>query len=75
MYSLAATIYYCTTGQVPPQAADRLIEDTLTSPNELGANFTQDQEQALIRALALRYQDRPQSMVEFHRALYGASQI
>ena len=30
VYAMAATIYYCCTGVLPPSATDRMIEDTLT---------------------------------------------
>ena len=30
VYSMAATIYYCCTGTLPPTSVDRIVEDTLT---------------------------------------------
>ena len=36
VYALSATIYYCLTGKVPPQSLDRILEDELIPPRDLG---------------------------------------
>ena len=72
VYALAATLYRLTTGEMPPQALDRLTNEAmLTPPNQLGANFSPAQERALLRALAVRAADRTQSMAQFESELYG----
>ena len=70
VYSLAATIYYCLTGIMPPQAVDRLVEDELILPRKLDVDLTERQEAALLRGMHLRRRQRYQSMTEFHAALY-----
>lgn len=70
VYALAATLYFCVTGTPPPRAADRAVEDRLTPPRELGAQLTQKQERALLRALEVKPGRRFRSMMEFHAALY-----
>ena len=70
VYALAATIYYCITGNKPPQAMDRIFEDTLVPPRKLGAELSVGQEQALMHALRVRPRERYQSVKEFHTALY-----
>ena len=70
IYALAATLYYCVTGVIPPSSADRLEEDTLQSPIALGAALTVQQETALLWALSIQPSARPQSMEEFAAMLY-----
>ena len=70
VYALSATIYYCLTGKVPPQALDRMVEDELISPRKLGVRITAQQERALLRGMSLRQHQRFRSMEELHAALY-----
>ena len=73
VYALCATFYHCLTGQMPPRALERMTaQDPLIPPNRLGAALTPEQEQALMRGLAVEPQNRWQSMAELHTALYQA---
>ena len=66
VYALAATIYYCITGKVPPDSADRQYDSaTLTSPRELGADLTPRQEKAILNALTVQQKERTQTVKEF----------
>ena len=65
IYSLAATIYRSITGKMPQDALDRLEEDELTPPRALGIRMSEDQEKALLKALAVDHKNRYQSMEEF----------
>ena len=58
IYAMAATIYYCCTGILPPPATDRTIDDTLACQPLL----TQAQFDILADCMHMRPQDRPQSM-------------
>ena len=58
IYAMAATIYYCCTGILPPPATDRTIDDTLACQPLL----TQAQFGILADCMHMRPQDRPQSM-------------
>ena len=58
IYAMAATIYYCCTGILPPPAPDRTIADTLACQPLL----TQAQFDILADCMRMRPQDRPQSM-------------
>ncbi|WMJ22753.1 protein kinase [Paludicola sp. MB14-C6] len=69
IYGLAATIYYCLTGKVPECALDRLEEDTLKMPSELGIAVSPTFEKILKKALSIRYTDRYQTMLEFKNDL------
>ncbi len=72
VYSLAATIYYCITGRIPPQPLDRLVDAELIPPRQLGAALTERQEKALLKALNLNPPRRYRSIQEFYAALYEA---
>ena len=56
--AMAATIYYCCTGILPPPATDRTIDDTLACQPRL----THAQFGILADCMRMRPQDRPQSM-------------
>ena len=65
IYALAATIYYCVTGVIPPSSMERVADDTLQSPIALGAVMTAQQEAALLWALSIQPDARPRNMEEF----------
>ncbi|NCB26781.1 MAG: serine/threonine protein kinase [Bacteroidia bacterium] len=70
VYGMAATLYQCVTGKTPPDSLDRLEEDEkLLSPNENGASIPEYAEIAIIHALSLPANSRPQSMSDFQSAL------
>ncbi len=69
IYAVAATIYRAITGQMPPNALDRLENDMLVPPSKLGVEIKPDQEKALIKALSVSANDRFKSVGEFQEAL------
>ena len=70
VYGLGATLYQLLTVQIPPTAVERVALDVrLRQPRELNPAVSVATESAILRALAIRPQDRFQSMVEFKRAL------
>lgn len=74
VYSLAATMYKCLTGVTPPQSVNRISKDELVRPNALGAGLSAQQENALMRAMAVYAKDRFRSMGEFYHALYESGE-
>ena len=58
VYAMAATIYYCCTGILPPTAVDRIVDDTLTCQPLL----TQAQFDVLAYCMSIRAENRPRSM-------------
>lgn len=72
VYSLAATIYTCITGVVPPSAAARSAYDELKMPSVLGIRIPPDLERILMTALALSLKDRFPSMEEFYQSALSA---
>lgn len=71
VYALAATLYRVTTGKVPPGALDRLNEDDLIPPSRLGIGILPAKEEALLKALSVRADERFQTMLAFQQALQG----
>ena len=69
VYSLAATFYYAITGLTPPEAVERIDNDTLQLPSALGIDIPAGVEAALVKALAVRSNDRIRTMDEFKKAL------
>ncbi len=53
VYALCATIYKCITGETPPDALDRAINDELKKPSELGIRLPAAVETALMKGLAV----------------------
>lgn len=62
VYSVAASMYYCLTGQSPPDALERLKQDSLEPPSVYGVLIPPAAEQALLKALAVNSFQRPQSI-------------
>jgi len=73
VYALAATFYYAVTGKVPPEAVERMQEDSLQKPSALGVNLGKGTEAVLLKALSVQAQERWQSMGEFSGALQAAA--
>lgn len=62
IYALCATVYYCLTGVIPPQAIERLEREAIESPRKLGADLTKAQEEALFWGLAVQPGQRPRNL-------------
>ncbi len=74
IYSLAATFYRAITGKIPPESPDRLAEDDLVPPSSLGVVIPAGAESALMKALAVKAQNRFQTVVEFRAAMIEDAQ-
>ena len=64
IYALCGTIYKCITGVTPPEATDRIVQDTLRKPSDLGVLLPKQFENTLMKGLSIRAGDRYQSMEE-----------
>jgi serine/threonine protein kinase len=73
VYGLAATLYRAVTGQIPPDAMDRIDEDILVAPGTLGIPFPPSAEAGLLQGLAISSKNRPQSIREFQDYLMGSA--
>lgn len=69
VYSVAASMYFCLTGNVPPDAMSRLSQDALKPPSEYGAALPPAIEACLMAGLAVRASQRPHTIAEFQKNL------
>ena len=72
VYAAAGTIYRAITGQTPPPAPERYLTECLKSPSALGVAIPVHHEQALLKALALRVEQRFPDVQSFQEALLEA---
>ena len=75
VYSVAASMYRCICGEVPPDALDRLDEDELVAPSNLGIQISQKAEAALMSALAIKANDRTQSIEAFQQEIWDQANL
>ena len=71
VYAFAATFYMAITGHSPPPAPERLMQDRIEWPSRLGVSIPPLAEQALMGALAVRIEERPQRIEELTLSLAG----
>lgn len=62
IYAICATVYKCITGTIPPDATDRVFDDSLKMPSELGFEASPEFDAFLRHGLAVRAEDRIQSI-------------
>ncbi len=69
VYAVCATIYKCITGNTPTESTQRVLEDNLKKPSELGISIPHEYEQALMQGLAVKSTDRIQSVDVLRKAI------
>ena len=74
VYAFASTYYHCLTGRIPPEATQRVREDSLVLPEILCPELPVCAARALRKAMAVYAEDRYQSVGEFQAALDGKSE-
>lgn len=76
IYACGALMYLLVTGQLPPAATDRYGEDSLIAPKDIQeveiSTVTND---VIMRALAVRWEDRFQCVTDVKLALQGRQPI
>ena len=72
IYALCATMYKCITGENPPDAIDRVIDDHLKKISEFGIVIPPQEEAAIIKGMSVSAQDRYQDIKDFCEDLYAA---
>lgn len=69
VYALCATLYFCITGTAPIDSLQRMYEDTLKTPTEMGFVVSRHLEKVLMHGLELRSENRIASMEELIQEL------
>ena len=73
VYALAVTIYCCITGKVIPDSTERMIQDKTIWPSQMGLAIpSKNFEQVLKKALAVKPEERYQSVAQFWKELAGS---
>jgi serine/threonine protein kinase/peptidoglycan hydrolase-like protein with peptidoglycan-binding domain len=71
IYGLAATVHHAIIGRAPPNAIDRMIDDTYAALADSGLPFPQTLLAGIDAGLAVRAADRPQSIAAWRKILYA----
>jgi eukaryotic-like serine/threonine-protein kinase len=76
IYSLGATLYHLLTGHIPASPIDRAaLDGQLVPPRKLNPGISTVAEALIVRALALRPNDRYASMQDMYNAVIKAAQM
>lgn len=72
IYALGATIYFLLTGTPPEESVNRVESDGLLMPSQLGIPIPAELEIVIGKMLAVKPEDRYQSIIELKEALKSA---
>ena len=75
IYALGACFYMALTGQVPPNALDRVNEDTLVPPEQLGVSLPAEARNAILKALEVRSAQRQQTITQLRSELLSQKTV
>ena len=73
VYSLAACFYACITGVVPTESVERTEDDDLPLPSARGAKLPAYAEDAILKGLSIKAENRWQTMADFKANLLSAT--
>ena len=71
IYALCATMYKCITGENPPDAIERVMDDHLKKISAFGIPVLPQIEEAIIKGMSVAAKDRYQNVGDFCEDLYG----
>ena len=71
IYALCATMYKCITGENPPDAIERVMDDHLKKISAFGIPVLPQIEEAIIKGMSVAANDRYQNVGDFFEDLYG----
>ncbi len=76
IYSLGATLYHALTGQAPPTATQRMASPTsFLSPRHINVTVSPTMETAILKALEMAMEKRPQSAEGMARELRSGARV
>lgn len=71
IYALCATMYKCLTGENPPDAIERVMDDNLKEISEFGIPVSKQMEKTIIKGMSISARNRYQNIEEFCEDLYA----
>jgi serine/threonine-protein kinase len=72
IYAFGATLYHLLTGRPPIEARERFLHpDSLAAPRQLNPDISLRTERAILWAMSLHPEDRPQDVETFRQTLLG----
>ena len=75
VYALCAVLYRMLTGETPVPAMDRMFKDELKPLKQCGAKVGANTAAAILKGLAIKKDDRIQSVKELMEALYEGAKV
>lgn len=73
IYALCATLYKMITGKTPIESLERLSQDNILWPSQMGININPNIENAIRKGMAVNASDRIKSIKELYSYLYGSA--
>ena len=74
VYALCSSIYKCITGITPPEAMERMRQDDLAAPSQMGICISKKVETTLLKGMAVYAEQRIQSMRELYESFYSVEE-
>ena len=76
IFSFGATLYHLLTNEPPAEARKRFLDTrSLTLPRDINPHISSRVEKAILWAMSLHPDDRPETVIEFREALVGHQEI
>jgi serine/threonine protein kinase len=76
IFSFGATLYHLLTNEPPAEARKRFLDTrSLVPPRDINPSLSPRVEKAILWAMSLHPDDRPQNVIEFREALLGNQEI
>ncbi len=76
VYAFGATLYHLLTNEPPAEARNRFLKpESLVPPRQINPDVSVRTERAILRAMSLHPDERPQSMEELRQYLFGTRDI
>ena len=74
IYALCATMYKCLTGENPPDAIERVMDDNLKEISQFGIPVSKKMEETIIKGMSISSKNRYRNIEEFCEDLYALSE-
>lgn len=74
IYALGATMYKMLTGVEPDEATGRVVDDTIKEPIELRRDISENVNNVIMKAMAVKYTERYSCIADMRNAMLGGSE-